>query len=263
MRPAAGEPVMAMLIGEFGSTKPTVFAGLTTPPADAVTETVCGAATPLRVALATPFVVVVIAESVPADVVNVTTVPSAMLPPGPPVPLVPAGVTVAVSTTLVLILAVAAPLTVIESGAFGSIKVTDTDLAGSEPTVAVTVKSPLAALDRVAVATPPALVVVTAESVPPVVAKATAVPVATGEPSALRTVAEIVTGVLTRADAVVEETVSVAGALVSTGIPPPPPPQPAKVNNTRDINRQDRFLALMSFLAFFENVLNLFKRQFR
>jgi hypothetical protein len=99
--------------------------------------------------------------------------------------------------------------------------------------------------------------VVTAERVPPVVVKVTTVPVATGEPLDLRTLAVIVTGgSLTSRDGTEDETVRVAGALGSAGImavpPPPPPPQPKTTSVNSDKNRLDRFLTFMIFLAFLE-----------
>jgi hypothetical protein len=258
MKPATGAPLTVTTDGTFGSIKLTVLAGLVTPPADAVTVTVAGDAIPLRLAVATPPTVVVTAEKVAPGVreAKVTTVPSGMAPPGPPLPFVPSGVTVAVSATLVPILAVFAPVTATELGAFGSIHFTWTVLAGSEPTVAVTVKSPFVALVRVTVALPLAFVVVTAERVPPVVVKVTTVPVATGEPLDLRTLAVIVTGgSLTSRDGTEDETVRAAGALGSVGItavPPPPPPQPTTTSINSDKNRLDRFLTFMIFLAFLE-----------
>jgi hypothetical protein len=188
---------------------------------------------------------------------KVTTVPSGIAPPGPPVPFVPSGVTVAVRATVVLILAVLAPVTATELGAFGSMHCIWTDLAGSEATVAVTVNVPLTALVRFAVALPLAFVVVTAERVPPVVEKLTTVPVATGEPLDLRTVAVMVTGgSLTSRDGADDETVRVAGALGSAGTtgtpPPPPPPHPRTASVNSDKKRLDRFLTFMIFLAFLE-----------
>ena len=251
MRTLVGELVTVMFDGEFGSIKLTVITGLVTPPADAVISTVCGTAIPLRVAVATPFVVVVTAEIVPAVEVNETTVPAAMTPSEP------TGVTVAVRVTLVPILAVLAlAVSATDFGEFGSVNVTVMVLTGSEPTVAVTVNVPAAALVRVAVALPVALVVVTVERIPPVVAKATTVPLATADPSALRTLAVIVNGVLIDEDAAEDVTVRVAGgASGTTGVPsppPPPPPQPKTTIVSRDNNRLDRFLTFMIFLPFFE-----------
>ena len=257
MKPEAGAPVTVRLRGEFGSTKLMTLPGLVIPPVDAVTVTVAGVATPLRFAVATPPTVVVIAVKVAPGVreENVTIVPSGMAPPGPPEPFVPSGVTVAARATLVPIFAVLAPLTATELGAFGSMHFTWTVLAGSEPTVAVTIKSPFVALVRVAVALPLAFVVVTAERVPPEVVKFTTVPVATGEPLDLRTVAVIVTGgSFTSRDWAEDETVRAAGALGSAGItgvpPPPPPPHPRTTSVNTDKNRLDRFLTFMTFLAF-------------
>jgi hypothetical protein len=105
-----------MIAGEAGSIKLIFFSGLVMFPAAAETETVCGVVIPLRVAVATPLVVVVTAEMVPFDVVeNVTTVPFAMTPLGP------TGVTVAVSVTGELMFAwLALVVRATESGAFGS-----------------------------------------------------------------------------------------------------------------------------------------------
>jgi hypothetical protein len=214
---------------------------------------------PLRVAVATPPTVVVTAEKAAPGVKeeNVTTVPSGIAPPGPPVPFVPSGVTAADRTTPVPILAVLAPVTVTAFGAFGSIQATWTVLAGSDPTAAVTVKVPLDGLVKVAVAFPLAFVVVTAERVPPVVVKFTTVPIATGEPLDLRTLAVIVTGgSLTSRDGAEDETVRAVGALGSAGItavpPPPPPPHPKTTSVNNDKNRLDRFLTFMIFPAFLE-----------
>lgn len=245
MRTLVGELVTVMLDGEVGSIKLTVFTGLVTAPTDAVISTVCGAAIPLRVAVATPFVVVVTAEIVPAVEVNVTTVRSAMTPLGPK------GVTVAVRVTGALIFTRLAPVTATDCGEFALTNVTSTVLAGSEPTVAVTVNAPVAALVRIAVALPEESVVVTAERVPPVVAKETTVPLFTAVPSACRTLAVIVTGVLRDEVAAEDVSVMVAGASGPGEVPPPPPPpQPNTINVSRDNNRLYTFLTFMIFLLF-------------
>jgi hypothetical protein len=118
------------------------------------------------------------------------------------------------------------------------------------------VKVPLDGLVKVADAFPLAFVVVTAKRVPPVVVKLTTVPVATGDPLDLRTLAVIVTGgSLTSRDEAEDEIVSAAGALGSAGtpaVPPPPPPQPKTTSVNRDKNRLDRFLTFIIFLAFLE-----------
>jgi hypothetical protein len=103
-----------MIDGEVGSIKVTFISGLVMFPAAALTETVCGVVL-VRVAVAAPFVVGADAVKEPSEEVKVTTVPFAMTPLGP------TGVTVAVSVTLVLILAwLALEVRATESGAFGS-----------------------------------------------------------------------------------------------------------------------------------------------
>jgi hypothetical protein len=107
------------------------------------------------------------------------------------------------------------------------------------------VKVPFAALFRVAVAMPLPLVVVTPDSVPPVVVKTTEVPVATGVPLDFRTVALTVTGVLMRVEAGVADTVKDAGAFGSDD-EPPPPPHPSTVMTIRDKKRLNSFLTFMA-----------------